>query len=54
VFPVFLDTDAIYGAALFDLLLTLAERGTYRPLWSAGVLDESSEVLCRNGINPKR
>jgi len=51
VFPVFLDTNAIYGAALSDLFLTLAERGTYRPLWSAGVLDELNEVLCRNGVN---
>lgn len=52
MFPVFLDTNAVYGAALCDLLLTLAERGTYRPLWSTGVLGELSEVLCRNGISP--
>lgn len=37
-FPVFLDTCTIFGAALNDLLLTLAERNTYRPPWSADVL----------------
>jgi len=52
VFPVFLDTNAIFGAGLSDLFLTLAERGTYRPLWSAGVLDELYDVLCRNGVEP--
>jgi predicted nucleic acid-binding protein len=52
VFPVFLDTNAIYGAGLSDLLLSLAERGTYRPLWSADVLNELHDALCRNGINP--
>ena len=52
MFPVFLDTNAIFGAALSDLFLTLAERGTYRPLWSAGVLHELNDVLCRNDIDP--
>jgi hypothetical protein len=39
-FPVFLDTCSIYGAYLCDTFLRLAEEGAYRPLWSAGVLEE--------------
>ncbi|MFT8636582.1 MAG: PIN domain-containing protein [Pseudoclavibacter sp.] len=39
-FPVFLDTCVLYGATLSDFLLWLADSGTYRPLWSRGVLDE--------------
>ncbi|MDR1355875.1 MAG: PIN domain-containing protein [Propionibacteriaceae bacterium] len=49
-FPVFLDTCAIFGQGLADLLLTLAERSTYRPLWSAGVLNELQKNLCLRGI----
>jgi predicted nucleic acid-binding protein len=50
-FPVFFDTCAIYGAALADLLLTLAERGTYRPLWSRDVMEELRRNLNRAGID---
>jgi len=50
VFPVFLDTNAVFGAAMCDLLLNLAERATYRPLWSAGVLEELRASLERAGI----
>jgi predicted nucleic acid-binding protein len=39
-FPAFLDTCALYGAAISDLLLELAEEGSYRPLWSTHVLNE--------------
>ena len=53
MFPVFLDTNAIYGAAMSDMLLALAERSTYRPLWSVGVLEELFDVLCRAGISPE-
>ncbi|MCU1525787.1 MAG: hypothetical protein JWO18_2681 [Microbacteriaceae bacterium] len=44
-FPAFLDTCAVYGAALTDLLLELAEQGVYRPLWSANVLEELQDNL---------
>lgn len=48
--PVFLDTCALYGAYLCDTLLCLAEAGTYRPLWSAGVLDELERNLLERGL----
>lgn len=44
-FPTFLDTCALYGAAISDLLLELAEEGCYRPLWSPHVLDELEKNL---------
>ncbi|MEV8271727.1 PIN domain-containing protein [Microbacterium sp. NPDC077184] len=49
-FPVFLDTSTVFGGALNDLLLTLAERGMFRPLWSAGVFEELKRTLVRRGI----
>lgn len=49
-FPAFLDTCAIYGAYLADTLLRLADADTYRPLWSAGVLEELRSALTRNGL----
>ena len=45
MFPAFLYTCTLYGAYLCDSLLRLAEVGTCRPLWSAGVLDELGRVL---------
>ena len=50
-FPALLDTCTIYGAGLSDLLLTLAERGTYRPLWSAAVCAELKRVLVEDGCH---
>jgi hypothetical protein len=49
-FPAFLDTCAVYGGYLCDTLLRLAEMGTYRPLWSAGVLDELERNLLERGL----
>jgi hypothetical protein len=49
-FPAFLDTCALYGAYPCDTLLCLAEAGTYRPLWSAGVLDEPERNLLERGL----
>ncbi len=52
-FPAFLDTNVLYGAVLSDTLLRLAERGTFRPLWSADVLDELQRNLVRHaGLAP--
>jgi hypothetical protein len=49
-FPAFPGTCALYGAYLYDTLLCLAEAGTYRPLWSAGVLDELERNLLERGL----
>lgn len=45
----FLDTCTLYGAYLCDTLLSLAEAGIYRPLWSPGVLEELERNLLENG-----
>lgn len=50
-FPAFLDTSTIFGAALNDLLLSLAERGLFRPLWSSGVFKELERNLVARGID---
>lgn len=39
-FPAFLDTNVLYGAALSDTLLRIAEQGAFRPHWSPDVLSE--------------
>lgn len=54
-FPAFLDTCVLYSSTLTDTLLRIAEDGTFRPQWSAGVLDELQEVLVKSaGITPDR
>ena len=54
-FPAFLDTCVLYSSTLTDTLLRIAEDGTFRPQWSAGVLGELQEVLVRSaGITPDR
>jgi predicted nucleic acid-binding protein len=50
MFPAFLDTCTLYGAYLCDSLLRLAEACTYRPLWSADVLDELERALVARGL----
>jgi predicted nucleic acid-binding protein len=50
MFPAFFDTCTLYGAYLCDSLLRLAEAGTYRPLWSADVLDELERALVARGL----
>lgn len=49
-FPAYLDTCALFGAYLCDTLLRLAEAETYRPLWSADVLDELVRNLIEHGL----
>lgn len=46
-FPVFFDTNVLYGASLNDFILRLAARGAFRPLWSEGVIDELRRNLER-------
>lgn len=49
-FPALLDTCTLFGGALCDLTLELAEQGTFRPLWSEGILTELDRNLRRRGI----
>ena len=51
-FPALLDTNSLYGAYLCDTMLRLAEAGTYRPLWSAGVLEELERNLLERELSP--
>ena len=53
MFPAFLDTCTLYGAYLCASLLRLAEAGTYRPLWSADVMDELERALVARGLEKK-
>lgn len=52
-FPAFLDTCVLYPQYLSDTLLTQPDAETFRPLWSAGVLDELGAVLAREAGLPQ-
>ncbi|ROS25730.1 PIN domain-containing protein [Rathayibacter sp. PhB127] len=52
-FPAFFDTNVLYGALLNDVVLELADRGLYRPLWSKDVLFELAKNLVKNGEDPR-
>jgi hypothetical protein len=45
VFPVFLDTCVLLKPYLCDMLLSIAEAGVYRPLWSPMVMAELERNL---------
>ncbi|PZU45228.1 MAG: PIN domain-containing protein [Microbacterium sp.] len=48
-FPALFDTNVLYGALLNDLILELADRGLYRPLWSADIIEELRRNLVTAG-----
>lgn len=52
--PVFLDTCVLLKPYLCDSLLSIAETGSYRPLWSPAVLDELRRNLIRRGLDDKQ
>ncbi len=47
-FPAFLDTNVLHPQYLCDTLLTQAIAGTFRPLWSPGVLAELGRSLAEH------
>ncbi|MEZ5323381.1 MAG: PIN domain-containing protein [Microthrixaceae bacterium] len=50
-FSVVLDTCALYPAHLRDTMLRLTERGLYRALWSADIIEELRRNLIEV-VNP--
>jgi len=52
--PVFLDTCVLLRPYLCDTLLSVAEAGVYRPLWSPMVMTELERNLGRRGLNEKQ
>ena len=54
VFPVLLDTCALFGPLLRDVLLEAAWNGMYRPHWSNGILAELERNLRRKGWDDGR
>jgi predicted nucleic acid-binding protein len=49
MFPVFLDACVLLKSYLCDTVLTIAETGLYRPLWSTDVLAELERNLRKRG-----
>ena len=54
VFPVLLDTCALFGPNLRDVLLEAAWDGMYRPHWSNGILAELERTLRKKGWDDGR
>jgi len=48
-FPVFLDACVLFGQALCDTVLSIAEMQAFIPYWSNDVLDEVQRVVPRTG-----
>lgn len=49
-FPALFDTNVLFGFHLNDVILGMAERGLFRPLWSDQILEELSTNLVEHGI----
>jgi predicted nucleic acid-binding protein len=54
MFSVFLDTCVLLKPYLCDTLLSIAEAGAYRPLWSSMVMAELERNLARRGLDEKQ
>ena len=53
VTELFLDTCVLLKSYLCDTLLSIAEAGVYRPLWSPTVMTELERNLARRGLGEK-
>jgi hypothetical protein len=51
-FPALFDTNVLFGFHLNDVILGMAERGLFRPLWSERILAELSDNLVEHGLSP--
>jgi predicted nucleic acid-binding protein len=49
-FPALFDTNVLFGFHLNDVILGMAERGLFRPLWSDRILRELSDNLTEHGL----
>lgn len=49
-FPALFDTNVLFGFHLNDVILGMAERGLFRPLWSEQILTELSDNLIEHGL----
>jgi len=49
-FPALFDTNVLFGFHLNDVVLGMAERGLFRPLWSEQILQELSDNLIEHGL----
>lgn len=49
-FPALFDTNVLFGFHLNDVILGMAERGLFRPLWSEQILAELSDNLIEHGL----
>ncbi|MBB5954445.1 hypothetical protein FHS29_001015 [Saccharothrix tamanrassetensis] len=54
MYSVFLDTCVLLKPYLCDTVLSIAECGIYRPLWSAGVLEELDRNLRKRGATEEQ
>ncbi|RKT51685.1 PIN domain-containing protein [Saccharothrix australiensis] len=54
MFPAFFDTCVLFKPYLRDTVLSIAETGLYRPLWSTSVLEELERNLRRRGVDEHR